>query len=88
MTNKYEDFAESFTYYILHNKDFLKKTKTNSIIKQKYDFFGTYIFKNKEFFRTKFNNEEVKVYYRDITKLKFNENKLFNYLEKIKNSLY
>ena len=27
MTNKYEDFAESFTYYILHNKDFLNKTK-------------------------------------------------------------
>jgi len=27
MTNKYEDFAETFTYFILHNNDFLKKSK-------------------------------------------------------------
>jgi hypothetical protein len=69
MTNKYEDFGESFTYYILHNKDFLQKTKSSSILKQKYDFFGTYIFKKKEFFDTKFNDEKVKDYYWDITKI-------------------
>ncbi len=88
MTNKYEDFAESFTYYILHNKDFFEKAQKNKTIKQKYDFFGTYIFKNKEFFYTKFNKLEKKDYYRDITKIKFEQNKLFNYLEKIKSSLY
>jgi hypothetical protein len=55
------------------------------MLKQKYDFFGTYIFKKKEFFSTKFNEEEVKDYYWDITKIKFDENKLFNYLEKIGN---
>jgi len=84
MTNKYEDFAETFTYYILHNKDFLQKTKKSKILKLKYDFFANYIFKNKEFFATKFTkNIKIKDYYRDITKIKFDEKKLFNYLEKI-----
>jgi hypothetical protein len=46
MTNKYEDFAESLTYYILHNKDFLDKTKTSRILKRKYNFFSFYIFPN------------------------------------------
>ena len=84
MTNKYEDFAETFTYYVLHNKDFLQKTKKSKILKLKYDFFANYIFKNKEFFATKFTkNIKIKDYYRDITKIKFDEKKLFNYLEKI-----
>ena len=87
-TNKYEDFAESFTYYVLHNKDFLEKAKTNQTIKTKYDFFWRYIFKNKEFFSTKFNDEKIKNYYWDVTKINFDEKKLFNYLEKIKSPLY
>jgi hypothetical protein len=49
MTNKYEDFAESFAYYILHNNDFQEKTRKSSILKKKYDFFGKYLFKNDEF---------------------------------------
>lgn len=81
MTNKYEDFSESFVYYILHNKDFLEKTKNNKILKEKYDFFANYIFTSKEFFYTKFNDEEIKEYYRDITKINFDKNKLFSYLK-------
>ena len=83
MTNKYEDFSESFTYYILHNKDFLENTKKSPILKQKYDFFSNYLFKNKEFFNSKFNELEIQNYYRDITKIHFDNNKLINYLEKI-----
>lgn len=83
MTNKYEDFAESFTYYILHNKDFLQKTKNSSILEKKYNFFADYIFKNREFFNTKFNEAKIEKYYRDITKIKLDINKLFNYLVKI-----
>jgi len=87
MTNKYEDFAESFTYYILHNKEFLEKTKTSFILKQKYDFFSIYIFKNKEFFNSDFRVNDKKNYYRDITKIEFDKNKLFNYLKKIAKEL-
>ena len=83
MTNKYEDFAESFTYYILHNRDFLERTKQSIILKEKYDFFSEYIFKNKEFFNTKYNNLKIENYYRDITKINYNENDFINYLKKI-----
>ncbi len=84
MTNKYEDFAESFTYYILHNRDFLQKTKWNEILKKKYDFFSIYIFKDRQFFATKFSkNEEIKDYYWDITKIDFDKNKFMDYLENI-----
>jgi len=49
MTNKYEDFAETFTYYVIHNRDFLEKTKNSKVLKQKYDFFSTYIFRDNSF---------------------------------------
>lgn len=43
-TNQYEDFAESFTMYIFHNKEFLKRTQENNYLKQKYNFLKTRIF--------------------------------------------
>jgi hypothetical protein len=46
MTNKYEDFAESFTYYVLHNNDFYSKAKKSDILMNKYNFFKNNIFKN------------------------------------------
>lgn len=82
MTNKYEDFAESFVYFILHNGDFLEKSKKSGILKQKYIFFTKYLFRNKEFIWTDFsNNNEVLEYYRDITKIEFS---LKNFLEFLK----
>ncbi|MFA5917286.1 MAG: hypothetical protein WC850_03590 [Candidatus Gracilibacteria bacterium] len=79
MTNKYEDFAESFAYYILHNNDFQEKTRKSSILKKKYDFFGKYLFKNDEFKSIDFGKDEkLKDYYRDITKISIN---LENFLQ-------
>ncbi|QFR38663.1 hypothetical protein A9Q91_00315 [Candidatus Gracilibacteria bacterium 28_42_T64] len=83
MTNKYEDFAESFTYYILHNKDFFIKSEKSSILKEKYIFFGRYIFRNKEFISTDFSaGVDLKSYYRDITKIEINLKKLLQFLKK------
>lgn len=83
MTNKYEDFAESLTYYILHNKDFLEKTRKSEILREKYNFFSFYIFKNWLFKNTDFSeNNEIKDYYRDITKIHFSLNKFLYYLRK------
>jgi len=45
MTNKYEDFAESFTYYILHNKDFQEKAQKSKLLQKKYDYFNIFLFK-------------------------------------------
>lgn len=79
MTNKYEDFAESFVYYILHNNDFLEKTKKSNILLEKYNFFWKYLFKNDEFKSIDFWKEEkIKDYYRDITKISIN---LENFLQ-------
>ncbi|MFK7780615.1 MAG: hypothetical protein QM490_05800 [Candidatus Gracilibacteria bacterium] len=82
MTNKYEDFAESFTYFILHNGDFFKKSNDSENLKQKYMFFTKYLFMNKEFLKTDFSiGNKVKPYYRDITKIDFS---LENFLEFMK----
>lgn len=81
MTNKYEDFAESFNYYVLHNEDFLEKSKKSKILKEKYNFFYN-IFSNNEFKNINFWNEfEIKDYYRDITKIQINLAKFLQYLE-------
>lgn len=82
MTNKYEDFAESFTYYILHNEDFLDKTKDSEILKLKYNFFSDYLFLDENFKNTDFSIWNIiKDYYRDITKIEFS---LENFLEFLK----
>jgi len=83
MTNKYEDFAESLTYYILHNNDFLYKTKNSIILKRKYNFFSFYIFSNWLFQNTDFSKKnKIKNYYRDITKISFSLNNFLQYLKK------
>jgi len=83
MTNKYEDFAESFTYYILHNDDFLEKSQESEVLREKYDFFTKNLFKQNEFIWTDFSsNEKVENYYWDITKIEFHLQKLLIFLEK------
>lgn len=86
MTNKYEDFAETFVYYILYNDDFRNKMNTNTKLEQKYNFFSKYIFRNDEFKKTNFRNDEtIADYYWDTTKIKFS---LQNFLEYLKKWVY
>lgn len=84
MTNKYEDFAESFTYYVLHNWDFLNKLKKSDILEKKYEFFSNYVFKDNSFLSSNFSSEELllKDYYWDITKIDINFKKFLNYIKK------
>ncbi len=83
MTNKYEDFAESFTYYVLHNSSFKKKTEKSKIMKLKYEYFQKFLFKNNEFLDTDFSsNDSIDDYYRDITKIDINSKKFLQYLKK------
>ncbi len=82
MTNKYEDFAESFNYFVFHNKDFLKKSEKSQILKNKYDFFLENIFINNEFKNIDFWFwYEIKDYYRDVTKIEINLENFLQYLE-------
>lgn len=54
LSNKYEDFAESFSFYVFHNEDFAKRAKKDSILQKKYDFFGSYVFEKEAFVGTSF----------------------------------
>lgn len=83
MTNKYEDFAESFTYYILFNTDFRSKMIQSPRLQQKYEFFEKYVFRNDEFKKTNFRSEkELADYYRDTTKIKISLQNFLDYFKK------
>lgn len=83
MTNKYEDFAESFIYYVLYNEDFVIKALDNKVLAQKYLFFSTNLFSHREFQNTNFRIEwERKSYYWDITKIWFSLQNFLQYLKK------
>lgn len=43
MTNKYEDFAEAYTFFLLHNTLFEKKAENSDVLRKKYDFFQKHI---------------------------------------------
>lgn len=54
LSNKYEDFAESFSYYVFHNAEFKKRAKDNGMLAKKYEFFAKKLFVGKEFLETDF----------------------------------
>jgi hypothetical protein len=82
MTNKYEDFAESFIYYVVHNWDFLEKSKKSEYMQKKYNFFSNNLFVSQEFQNTNFTNWKLLDYYRDTTKIDYFLENLLSYLEK------
>lgn len=85
MTNKYEDFAETFLYFVMHNKAFEKRAFNDDILKKKYDFFSKRVFKNGQFNNTFFSKDEkldnIKDYYWDITKIDVNLKKFLDFLK-------
>ncbi|MDD2566256.1 MAG: hypothetical protein PHZ26_05795 [Candidatus Gracilibacteria bacterium] len=81
LTNKYEDFAESFTFYIFHNDEFKKRTLGNINIARKYNFFSKYIFINNEFQNTGFGNNTILTYNWDTTKIGVNLKKYLYYVK-------
>lgn len=80
MTNRYEDFAESFNFYILHNKEFEKRAKKSDKLQKKYDFFKNYVFIKNEFITDKYSINEYEDYIWDTTKLDFDFLKFKKYL--------
>ncbi len=81
MTNQYEDFAESYLYYVLHNDDFLKKAENNLQLAAKYRYFQNYIFTANQYAQKDFSSEEIKDYYWDITKIEVDVKKFLQYLQ-------
>lgn len=68
MTNKYEDFAESYTFYVFHNESFAARAATDSILARKYAFFESKVFDKSEFVGTSFESVPLEKYLWDTTK--------------------
>ena len=49
MSDPFEDFAETYTYYILHAKEFRAMAQSNDTLAQKYLFIKNTVFSGKEF---------------------------------------
>lgn len=82
MTNKYEDFAESFTYYVLFNDDFKLKAEKSVFLKEKYKYFETNLFEKKEFKNTNFSKNKIPQENWDTTKIAYFLQNFLDYLKK------
>jgi len=49
MTDPFEDFAETYAYYVLHNRDFQSKAQTSESLAKKYDYMKNEIFGGRVF---------------------------------------
>ena len=81
MTNKYEDFAETYVYYILHNEDFIYKSLSSNDLARKYAYMKEQVFPKNQFLQEDFSDEALKKYYWDITKLGVDVKKFLQYLK-------
>lgn len=68
-TDPFEDFAESFDFYVLHGADFRALTKESSTLEAKYDFLREQIFFGVEFDSRRVTESGKRVW--DVTLLKF-----------------
>ena len=81
LSNKYEDFAESFAFYIFHNDEFKRRAGESEALRRKYDFFRDYIFENQEFLSTNFAVDAIRSYNWDVTKIPVNVKKYLYYMK-------
>jgi len=81
MTNQYEDFAETYLYFILHNEEFAFKSLSNEALQQKYDFMRWYVNLWPWLILSSFGTHEMQDYYWDITKLPVDVKKFLQYLQ-------
>lgn len=68
-TNQYEDFAESLTFYIFHNDEFMERALKNDSLRQKYLFISNFVFTDGEFLDTNYGIGTIPSYLWDTTKL-------------------
>ncbi len=80
-TNQYEDFAESFTFYIFHNDEFADRALRNDSLRQKYLFLGEYVFPEGTFLGTDFGISKAPSYLWDTTKVAVSVKKYLYFLK-------
>lgn len=80
-TNQFEDFAESFVFYMFHNDEFADRALRNDSLRQKYLFFSEHVFIHREFVGTDFRTQTIPSYVWDTTKIPISVKKYLNSLE-------
>lgn len=76
MTDSFEDFSESYAYYILHGKEFRQLAQENAVLKKKYDFLKDIVFDGKEYDNGE-ELEDVNERHYDVTVLPYDMAKFF-----------
>jgi len=72
MTDPFEDFAETYAYYVLHNKDFKSKTQNSEKLLAKFNYMKNTVFVGKEFNTGEYLTENLTRQPWDVTKLSYN----------------
>ncbi|MBC7503527.1 hypothetical protein H7169_00990 [Candidatus Gracilibacteria bacterium] len=70
-SNQYEDFAESFVFYVFHNATFADRAIRSESLRLKYLFFMNFVFPMGSFQGTDFSIGRVPSYLWDTTKVPF-----------------
>lgn len=79
MSDPFEDFAESYNYYVTHGREFRYYAYGSEIIKQKYEFLKNHVFNGYEFHTGILRNIKSHQYrYWDSTLLNFNLDELLS----------
>ncbi len=81
LSNKYEDFAESFSFYVFHNAEFKRRAATNAALWKKYRFFSKEVFGDAGFASTDFSTGSLKGYVWDTTKPPIDTKKYLFYIK-------
>jgi len=71
MTDPFEDFAESYAYYVLHNADFKAKAQTSDALYRKFVFMRDVVFKGREFATGETKPDELNRRPWDVTVLNY-----------------
>ncbi|MBN1494754.1 hypothetical protein JW911_03400 [Candidatus Peregrinibacteria bacterium] len=74
-TDPFEDFAETYNFYLLHGAQFKELAKYNVQLKRKYLYMKYYIFAGKEYDNDPYNQIQYLTRYYDSTKLSYDADK-------------
>lgn len=77
MTDPFEDFAESYAYYILHGSEFRRLARYNESLKLKYQYLKNYVFEGEEYVNGQLQGLEINKRSYDVTVLPYDLKKLF-----------
>lgn len=77
MSDPFEDFAETYAYYILHGNEFRVLAQHNEVLQKKYEFLKTTVFEGKEYDNGDEKDIDIETRHFDVTVLPYDMTKFF-----------